>query len=158
MTLGGAEEFPLKRHSWSWTGDGSGETGGHREEGNNISKGFCPVIQSYCLVTLSTAVSGDLLLGTESPVKSNTIEVLRKVDDTGGHEMIMVLSQTQYNRCGQLAAMTVPDRFVPEPRVSATAAVRWDLRQGKEEAGTSEQVNSLGDIVSAAGSLHAGRQ
>ena len=57
-----------KRHSWSWSG-GDGET-----------------------------VSADLLIGTESPVKSNTVEVLERVESEGGHEVIMVLSQAQCSR------------------------------------------------------------
>ena len=44
-------------------------------------------------------MSADLLIGTESPVKSNTVEVLERVEAEGGHEVIMVLSQAQCSRC-----------------------------------------------------------
>ena len=43
-------------------------------------------------------MSADLLIGTESPVKSNTVEVLERVEAEGGHEVIMVLSQAQCSR------------------------------------------------------------
>ena len=43
-------------------------------------------------------MSADLLIGTESPVKSNTVEVLERVESEGGHEVIMVLSQAQCSR------------------------------------------------------------
>ena len=64
----GGAGCPEKRHSWSWSG-GDGET-----------------------------VSADLLISTESPVKSNTVEVLERVESEGGHEVIMVLSQAQCSR------------------------------------------------------------
>ena len=74
MTLGGGGgggggHCSNKRHSWSWSG-GEGET-----------------------------VSADLLAGIDSPVKSNTIEVLERVEPDLGHEVIMVLSQAQCSRC-----------------------------------------------------------
>ena len=43
-------------------------------------------------------VSADLLIGTDSPIKSNTVEVLERVESEGGHEVIMVLSQAQCSR------------------------------------------------------------
>ena len=66
---GGGAHCSNKRHSWSWSG-GEGET-----------------------------VSADLLAGIDSPVKSNTIEVLERVEPDLGHEVIMVLSQAQCSRC-----------------------------------------------------------
>ena len=85
-------ESPSKRHSWTWSGCGH-------------TAGF-GVIET---------VGGELLEGTESPQKSNTIEVLRKNGDSGGHEMIMIMGRTQM------------ERYSPEASIMSNGNIRFDL-------------------------------
>ena len=85
-------ESPTKRHSWTWSGCGH-------------TVGF-GVVES---------VSGDLLEGTESPQKSNTIEVLKKDGRNGGHEMLMIMGRTQM------------ERYSPEQSMTSNGHIRYDL-------------------------------
>ena len=119
MTLKSCES-PSKRHSWTWSG--CGHTAG---------------------IGVLETVGGELLEGTESPQKSNTIEVLRKDGEKGGHEMIMIMGRTQL------------DRYSPEPSKLSNGNVRYDLNGPKltketrliEELTTPDSLMDVLDLV-----------